>query len=280
MWVTSILALLLSQSGTPPPAATTRVAGVSTAGAQEAALTVSASACEASAALEPDTLVRVEALDSWGNPVPSVLVEGDKVLAILPTAVSVSRCVGSLSVREAGKTEVVQAPVDLASKTARLRLSGPRAATVLSVLGEFSWVYPGWRAGTQFHGSGGARLSTWRQWVHADVALKLSSFASPFWSLPGNVALDAFIGFPLSIALSSWELRASLDAGLWSTICPTVRLSLAVLRGPYVVEVGYGTHLYPVAMTSPGVRKLPQQDVPFENFIFWDLGVAVGWRFD
>lgn len=227
--------------------------------------------------------VTIELRNSWGERIPGVLVEAGVAKAIIPLTLSLPSCLPYVLVRLPGGTEDHRAPVEWrrsgSEGFASVQLPGPSSFWELSGVGQVSWVYPGWREGPKVHASGGVRLSTWRHWLQADFALKVSSFASPYWSIPGNPSVDAFVAFPLTFDLANWQLRASLGVGVWSTVCPSARLAIIGAKGRFVAGVTTGVHLYPLAFKTL-VATYSTSDVPFAYYLFWDIGLSFGIRFE
>jgi len=224
----------------------------------------------------PARLVRISAEDSWGAGAPAVLLNTKgKAVATLPIQLPIADCLPRLTVRYVPDGPDLVVPVDGHEATARL--SGPQGWSAVSTLTQISWVTPGWREGSQIHESVGARLITWQRWIHLDLGAKVSTFVLPdVVDIQLPVLFDVYVGYPFVFSPRGLDLRFALDVGLWSTACPTIRAAASLVLGRFVVSADFSTHLYPMAVVIPQSRPRIQYDIPFENYLFWSAGAAIG----
>lgn len=217
----------------------------------------------------PTSWVRVEALDSWGAPAQAVVVQRGVPMSTGFARHSMPTCLPGVLVRYVPSGETVLAPI--VDGVATAHQPGPGPITALTAVAQLAWGLPGWAGGDALHFSGGARVQTWRHYLHVDFALKVSTFSVPsILSVPAGFSVDAFAGVPIRLREGSWEVRSSIAVGLWATLCPSLRLSAAVRHRRFFAGLDLSTHLHPLLFWT-GYR------FPAAAYVFWSAGLAVGY---
>jgi hypothetical protein len=195
-------------------------------------------------------------------------------------------CLESVEVRLAETGE--RRHVRLVSDQLTLRVGDRRTRASVSAFGEVaSVIRPGWGDGVFSRGAGGARVDVWGRYAHASFALKLSSFATNVYPQTPQFVFDLFVGLSHDWVVGSTTAFLALDAGLWSSIVPSMRVTLAFSLHPdflpsqqdLVVSAWAGPALYPLAAAPPLDRGIRYRDLTFERFVFANVGFAVGWVF-
>lgn len=191
------------------------------------------------------TSVRAVGVDSFGNESRAAFLVNGTQVGTLPFVGAVPSCAERLEARDdAGNT--VQAPVSKLTSGGHQELQftfpGRQRRVVLSLLGEttFAPLLPfgntmlnAIRADVQpINFAGGLRLDLWGQLFHFSLAGRATTmFRRALFndrSAPVVPVADLYVGLGATAGSDAVRYRFAFDVGVWSLICPSVRLSNAL----------------------------------------------------
>jgi len=223
--------------------------------------------------------VRVSAFDSFADELKAVILIDGKAIATTPNEVEVPACSPTFVLRRTDTGE--ELTLHATPGVMRADFPGRRAALVVSVVGSFDWVLPGWGDGHLLLGGGGGRIDWWGRFVHLSAAVRITNYGYR-WVVrpPAWPVVDLFAGLGYAVGTDAVRVHFALDLGAWAYATPTLRATAALAMGKHFVTATFDAHLYPEGLLPLGQSRRPgYEKTPVENFVFWGFQLAYGWRF-
>lgn len=226
--------------------------------------------------------VQIIARDSFGDQVVASVTVNGVVVGTTPFQSPLPLCVTRIGVEWADAQPLERTVESLKpgeTNTFEFQFSGRKQVLVASLFGDAAHASPGFDMGPESYFSGGLKLDFWGRWFHFSVGLKVSTMFAEILMAPVIPAADLFVGAGYAFGSDTVRFRFAIDLGVWTLVCPTVRLALSLaLFERAFLTLSADAHLHPAALL-PTDQRGRYEFTPLENFIFpgGTASLGFGW---